>query len=209
MPIPWVKWALKEEQILHSLEIQELPTDETITAVETGTINILTRCSLKQKCSLLLMSCVPVYRCLLDKGGVNWFLEWSVRILLSIRSDNIWELVGRGEVLQKDRRKGNWECQGMSVSELYCNLWLCWNHTANWWWREQRAAEQAQPGSWVWRGCLEKTYINSMSLHRLSSDTFVWAAAMLLSMCSWYTFQSEEASLSLKKTFCFHECFST
>lgn len=141
MPIPWVKWALKEEQILHNLEIQELATDETITAVETGTINILTRCSLKRKCSLLLMSCMPVYRCLLDKGGVNWFLECSVRILLSIWSDNIWELVGRGEVLQKDRRQGNWECQGMSVSELYCNLWLCWNHTANWWWREQRAAE--------------------------------------------------------------------
>jgi len=61
----------------------------------------------------------------LGKGGVNWFLECSVGISLSIGSDNVWELAGRGKVLQKDRRKGNWECQGMSVSELYGNLWLC------------------------------------------------------------------------------------
>lgn len=142
MPILWVKQALKEEPILQNLEIQKLPTDETITAVEPGTINILSRCSPKWKCSLLLCELhirisVSAWwrRYELVPGMLSRdFAEHLIWYHLGIR-------VGRGEVLHKDGRKGNWECQGMSVSELYCNSWLCWNHTASWWWKEQKAAE--------------------------------------------------------------------
>lgn len=148
------------------------------------------------------MSCMSRYQCLLGKGGVNWFLQ---RTAGSIWSDNIWELVRRGAILQKDGRKGNQECQEMSVSELHCNLWLCWNHTANWWWREQRAAEATParqlsvevPG-WV---------------HQPDEFTHAWLRHVHVRCCCAsgfvlrYMIQSEETSLSLKKTFsfCFHE----
>lgn len=153
------------------------------------------------------MSCMSRYQCLLGKGGVNWFLQ---RTAGSIWSDNIWGLVRKGEILQKDGRKGNQECQEMSVSGLYCNLWLCRNHMAIRWWREQRAAEATparklsvevpgrvnQPGEFT-QAWLRHVHVRCCHASGLELKCMI---------------QSEETSLSPKKTVLLwfqNKCFST
>lgn len=137
------------------------------------------------------VSCMSGYQSLLGKGSVNSFLERSVAIYQIRCSETVWESVQR-EALQKDGRKGNCDCRGISVSELHCNLWLCWNHMTNWWWRKQRAAEAGTTRKLGMKG-LEK-YINLLSLHRLRSDMFAWAAAVLLVMCSGTHFSQRKSA---------------
>ena len=65
--------------MLHNLEIQTLPTDETVIGVETGAVNmnVSPDVHLKESSVLSWVGCMSKYQCLLGKGGVNWFLEKS------------------------------------------------------------------------------------------------------------------------------------
>lgn len=123
------------------------------------------------------VSCMSGYQCLLGKGGVNWFLECSVGILLSIRasiqSDNIWELKWEGKTFSRkmeEKETGNArECLYLNCTVI-CGCAETIQQIGGEGSEEQ--LRQAQPGSWVCRR-LEKEDISLMSLHRLRSDMFV------------------------------------